>query len=87
MPQSVDQRARRMPGARVHHHSSRFVQDGDVFILIQDVERDRLCSQRRRLGWRNLHFDVIAPVDDGVRFQGDGPANANASLCNQPLEL
>ena len=43
--------------------------------------------QRRGLRRRNVDFDAVAFVDDRVRFHGDGAADADAALRDQPLEL
>ena len=42
MEQRVDQRARVVPGARMHHHAGRLVDDDDVGVLVEDVDREIL---------------------------------------------
>jgi hypothetical protein len=61
MQQRVDQRARRMSGARMHDHPRRLVQHGNVAILIKDIERTGSppdATPRQR----NVDFDVVAFV-------------------------
>jgi hypothetical protein len=40
--QRIDDRSRCMTGARMHHHAGRFVHDGEIAILVHDVERQCL---------------------------------------------
>ena len=37
----VDERARRVPGGRVHDHARRLVDDHEVVVLVEDRERER----------------------------------------------
>ena len=54
MEQRVDERARRVAGAGMHDHAGRLVQHGDVGVLVQDLERQRLrprgATERRPAG-------------------------------------
>ncbi len=38
--QCVHQRARMMPGGRMHHHAGRFLQHQEMLVLEQDIQRD-----------------------------------------------
>jgi hypothetical protein len=47
--QRIDERARRVAGAGMHHHPGRFVQHREVCVLIEDVQRQRFrCDVRGR---------------------------------------
>ena len=49
--QRIDQRAGLVAGGRVHHQPARLVDDDDVVVLVDDIERDILA---RGLGGRPL---------------------------------
>ncbi len=55
MEQSVSKRSLKMTCARVDHHTCRFIYHDDVFILVQNLERQlfRLGVQRREFGRRD----------------------------------
>ena len=50
MEQRVDQRAGRIARGRVHHHAGRLVDDDDVGVLEEDLERQILGLRRRGRG-------------------------------------
>ena len=91
--QSVDHRAGRMTRAGVYHHAGRFVQDGNVGILIEDVERQ--CLARRGEGApREGDADAVALADDQIRFCLVRPCaarsmslNVDVTIRNQALNL
>jgi hypothetical protein len=87
MEQRVDERPRRVAGAGMHDHSRRLVQDDDVRVLIQDVQIERLRRELRRLRRRHVDRDPCSVMDERVRFEDDGPVNADAAVRNQPLQL
>ncbi len=54
--QRVDQGTGLLPARRVHDHAGRLVDDNNVIVLIDNLERDRL---RLRLGRRrHRHVEV-----------------------------
>ena len=85
--QRVDERARGVAGAGMHHHSSRLVQNREIRVLVQDVEIQRFRRDRRWSCRGNLNLDPISTMDDGVRLDGDRPAYADAAVRDQPLKL
>ena len=46
--QRVDQRAGLVAGRRMHHEALRLVDDDDVVVLVDDIERDILALGLRR---------------------------------------
>ena len=56
----IDQRPRRIPCSRMHHHPRRFVHDEDVAIFIYDIQWQRFRLDRNRLRRRNTHRHHIA---------------------------
>jgi hypothetical protein len=82
----VDQRARRMACSGMDNHSSLFVQHGDVAVLIQDLERERLTRHPGRLDRWHVHGYPIALVHRqvGARF---APRDGDVSRGDQLLNL
>ena len=86
MQQRIDQRARVVPGGRVHDHAGRFVHDDQIRILVDDRQRDVFGDggRRRRLG--NVDGDAIAGLDGQIGFRG-APGHRDLPLLDQPLNL
>jgi hypothetical protein len=57
----------RMARTGMDHHSCLFVQDRDVAVLIQDLERERFAGHAGRLDGRDLDAYSIALVHRQVR--------------------
>ena len=53
MQQCVDQRAVGIAGCRMNHHTGRLVDDDEVIVLVQDVERNLLGLRGCRFGRGN----------------------------------
>ena len=76
--QRVDQRAALVAGGRMHDQPFWLVDDDDVVVLIDNVERDILAHRLRRNGFGNVDCDrsssndMISGVADGVAPGGDG---------------
>ncbi len=76
--QRIDQRAGLVSGGGMHDQAFGLVDDDDVVILVDDIERDILA--RRLGGDRFRHVDcdriaggdMISGVADGGAFDGDG---------------
>ena len=83
--QRIDQRAVRVAGGRMHDHPLGFVDDEQVFVLIDDVERDilRLRFDRLRVGQRQR--DGVAG-GDLVFFVGRRAVAQHLPLFNQRLQ-
>ena len=61
--QRVDQRTGLVAGGRMHHQAPRLVDDDDVVILIDDVERDILT---RRLGGDGSGTSIVIVSPDAT---------------------
>src|SRR6185436_11160530 len=83
MEQGIDQRAALLPGGRVNHHPGGLVDDDEVFVFEQDVERYgfglRLCVRRRR------RIDDINGARDnlGAWIGGGGAVGGDAAVLDQ----
>ena len=66
--QRVDQRAGPMAGGRMDHQIARLVDDDDVVVLIDDLERNRLRRGLGRLGRRHGDDDLVAGIDAMARI-------------------
>ena len=63
--QSIDQRAREMPVARMDHHPGRFVHNQEIFILVDDIERNVFRQDLEAAPFiRHDKADDIAGTDD-----------------------
>ncbi len=58
--QGMHQRAGASSGARMDDHSRSFIQDDEVLVLMQDVERDRLWCEQEWPSRRDVELDVLA---------------------------
>jgi hypothetical protein len=56
----VNQRARVVAGRWVNHHPRRFVDDEQVFVFIDNIERNRLGHGHRRVCLGNLDLDDVS---------------------------
>ena len=61
--QRVDQRSGRVARGRMHHEAGRLVDDDDVVVLVDDVERDILALRLGIGGFRHVDYDRIAGSD------------------------
>ncbi len=70
--QRVDQRAGLVAGGRMHHEARGLVDDDDVVVLIDDIERDILAGGLGRDRFRHVDCDRIARGDmiSGVADRG-----------------
>jgi hypothetical protein len=89
MEQRVDERAGAVAGGRVHDHSRRLVEDDEVFIFVDETERQRLGLGSR--GGRGRHVDFI---DLACPDRRAGPEHRRArrtagdtALLDQPLHV
>ena len=75
--QRVDQRAGLVAGGRMHHQAPGLVDDDDVVILVDDIERDIFAGGLGGDGLRHVDCDRIAGGDmisgvaDGGASDGD----------------
>ena len=76
MEQCVDERARRHAGAGMHDHPGRLVDDDQIVILMDDIERNGLGRGPCRFRRRYDQHDPVAFVDPVIGVQyvptGDG---------------
>ena len=63
--QRVDQRACVVAGGRMHHHADRLVDDDQVLVFKDDIERDRLAAGLGRSGRRHVDPHALA----GAQFR------------------
>ncbi len=76
--QRVDQRAGLVAGGRMHHEAFRLVDDDDVVVLIDNIQRDIFAGWLGGDRLRHVDCDRIAGIDmisgvaDGGAFDGDG---------------
>ncbi len=73
-------------GGGVDHHPARLVDDDDLVVLEQDIERDVLRRGRRRLRRRQRHRDGIAGVDAMARIADCAAADRHLAGEDQRLE-
>ena len=64
--QGVDQRAAGAAGGRVDHHADRLVDDDQLVVLVEDVERDVLGLGIWVLGRRRSEQQSVARLDLGL---------------------
>ncbi len=75
--QRIDQRAGLMAGGRMHHEPLGLVDDDDVVVLVDDIERDILAGRLGGDRFRHVDCDRIAGGDmisgvaDGGAFDRD----------------
>ena len=81
----VDQRMLLMPGAGMHDNSCRLVQDEEIVVLENNVERDLLRLRFDLLDFRFAHFHLVAGSDEIPR-PGRFPVVADELFSNQGLK-
>ena len=69
LQQGIEQRARPIAAAGVHHQPGRFVNDDQVLVLVNDIESD-LLSNRRCVDGRR-HGEAERLLAGGQRNEGD----------------
>lgn len=79
----MDQRARLVAGCRMHHHAGRFVDDEQIAVLIDDLERDRLGRCNRGISLRNLELDNVSGRD-AIRGIGSLAVDPNQAAFDEP---
>ena len=86
--QRIDQRAGLVPGRGVHHQSPGLVDDNDVVVLVDDIERDILALGLRGGGLGYVDCDRIARSDviSGVADRGGPMLEADRSRQDQGLQ-
>lgn len=84
--QGVHQGAGHVAGGGVDHHPARLVDDDELVVLEQDIERDVLRRRRRRLRRRQNHRDGIAGVDAMARIKDCAAADRHLASEDQRLK-
>ena len=84
MEQCVDERPRIYARGRVHDHAARLVDDDNVRILIEDIQRDVLCTDLNRLCRRDGTRYALAATQLKIRL---APLSVHryVSLCDEAL--
>ena len=83
MQQSVNQRARSVPGAGVYDHARRLVHHNQVIVLVNDIERDILGANMASLasGTRDLQLVPLSQLR--ARIIHHLPAHRDRPVGNQ----
>ena len=84
--QGIDQRAPLVARRGVHHHSGRFVDDNQMLILMDDIERDILRNWRSFNRRRHHHLDLVAGVQFFASLHHRLLVDADPSVCNERLK-
>ena len=87
MQQRVDQRARRVAGAGVHDHARRLVDDDDIRVLVQDLERRRLGLDGGRRRRRGVSTTMRSPSRTARLGFASRAATAHVPVGDQLLDL
>ena len=69
--QGADQRSARFSGARMHYDSGGLIDDGEVIVFVENLQRNRFRSDGERLGRRNFNFYFFSGFDAMRRLRGD----------------
>ena len=84
--QRIDQRSGPVAGRGMNDEIAGFVDDDDVLVLVNDVERDGLGRRLGRLGRRNVEPDGGAAIDAVVRIADRLPVDRNGAGLDQDFE-
>ena len=87
--QGVDQRAVGVAGGRMDDHARGLVDDHDVGVLVDDVERQRLRLRRggRRRRHVDDHFLLRLDREAGLDLLGADAGDLDLAVLDQPLDL
>ena len=78
--QRIHQRSRGVSGGRMHHEPCRLVDDDDVLVLIDDVERDVFSRRLGLLGLGHVHHDQVARIDAMARIKDRAAAGTSIEI-------
>ena len=84
--QRVDQRSRPVSGGRMHDQSLGLVDDDDVVVLVDHVERNGFGRRLRRRGRRHVDDDRGAGIDAMARITDRAPVDRDRTGLDQRLE-
>ena len=84
--QGVDQCPALMAGGGMHHHPLRLVDQDHVVILVQDIQRDLLRRDLRRLRVRDVADDAVPRFQLPVALRG-GTVHGDAAFLDQLLHM
>ncbi len=82
----IDQRTGPMPGGRMHDQPFGLVDDDDVVVLINHVQRNGLGSRLGRCGFRNVDDDGGAGIDAVAGITDRAPIDDNGTGLDQRLQ-
>ena len=86
MQQRVHERPRAVAGGGMDHHAGGLVHHGQILVLIQDVDGQRLAADGRGRGVGELHVHEVAVAQLQVGL-GDAPGDGHAAVGDQLLKL
>ena len=84
--QRIHQRAAVIAGSRMHHHAARLIDNHDVIILIDDIQRNILRLHIQRLRLRQRHGNLLAQLQLIIRLENLS-ATHSTSLVQQLLHI
>ena len=84
--QRVDQGAGPVPGSRMHDQILGLVDDNNVVVLIDDLERDRLRRRFSRLRCGDIEQDRGGGIDAMVRIADRVAIDRHGAILDQRLE-
>ena len=84
--QRVDQRTGLVSRGRVDHHVGRLIDNDDVIVLVDNLERDRFRGGLGRLRRRHVEHDGIAGIDAMARIADRAAADRDRAGLDQRLE-
>ena len=84
--QRVDQCAGRMPGRRMHHEAARLVDDDEIVVLVDDIERDIFALRLRIVRRRHVDHDRVGGVDAVFGIADGPPADRDRAVENERFQ-
>ena len=84
--QRIHQRTAVIAGSRMHHHAARLIDNHDILILIDDIQRNILRLHIQRLRLRQRHGNLLAQLQLVIRLENLS-ATHSTSLVQQLLHI
>ena len=84
--EGIDQGAARVSGTGVDDKAGLFVDDDEVSIFIDDIQRDGLGPRHGRNSWRQQRLDLLAGPDPVPRFADCRALDGNPTFGNSILK-
>ena len=83
--EGIDEGAIRVACGRMDDQTHRLVDDQEVFVFMEDIERNVLCDKGRWLGVRNLDGDGVTGCDGGPRSR-PAPIQKDVAILEKSLD-